>query len=509
MILASRGLSLSVAARASKDLFRHDPRFHVPPNLYHALDRRRFSPSIHQLFALSQVSNYRLVDWLAVFGVILDDIPRLQIALPARYTTVIDDVPYDDQSALLSFERFEPISSQGLIRPLLESIRLVASRGLVVGATANFIYAKIGSHDAFAYPELVPGSIVRIDTSYTTDRSVQSAGPGDSLFLVEHASGLVCSRLYWLEHNRVVLCPIDLPFAQMELELEKHARIIGRVDFEFRPTRVPACARVSRALTRFRLPTPLGVATAAPRLDQFIRRARQRSGLTFREASAKSSIIAKALGRPEFFCAPGSLSDYETTTEPPRHIHKMFSLCVLYSLNAWEFMRVAGLNPEAGGKEVMPNEFTGRASTHDSETRLGEPHLVRGEADIAQFPFFFGTATAELLKMPHVSIRDIFLFSGPKPSFHPYFQNVLAIVVDRRRKRILTYRASPLWAQPSYVLLGRDGNYLCTSCAADGRTLVVRPFSNGFNRPVRLARPQEIEVVGTVVGILRRHSSGL
>lgn len=507
MILASRGLSLSIAARASRNLFQQDPRFHVPPNLYHTLDRQGFSPSIYQLFALSRISDYRLVDWLAVFDVNLDEIARLQMALPARYTTVIDGTLYDEMSPFLTFEPLWPDASPGSIRPLQESVRIVRSRRSA-RAESHFIYAKIGSHDAFAFPELVPGSIVRVDTSDASDRSSQFARPDNSLFLVQYDSGIVCSRIHWIEPNRIVLRPIELAFAQLELELEKHARIIGRVDFEFRPAGIPACARVPSDLARFHLPKQFEATTAVARLDQFIRRARKRAGLTFREASAKSALIAKALGHAEFFCAPGSLSDYESTTEPPRHVHKMFSLCTLYSLNAWEFMRAAGLDPEKAGKDTMPEKFTARATApqvHDSAFPSSELQFPPDERKVAQFPFFFGTAAADFLKMPHLSVRDIFVISGPRASFHPYFRNVLAIVVDRRRKRILTYRASPLWAQPSYILVGRDGGYLFTSCAADGRTLVVRPFSNGFSRPVRLARPQEIEVVGTVVAVVRRH----
>ena len=46
-ILAARGLSLSDVARGSRTLYPNDSRFHLPPNLYHALDHRGFSPSIH------------------------------------------------------------------------------------------------------------------------------------------------------------------------------------------------------------------------------------------------------------------------------------------------------------------------------------------------------------------------------------------------------------------------------------------------------------------------------
>ena len=64
-------------------LFPDDPRFHVPPNLYHALDQHgALAPAFINSSHSAACSDYRLVDWLAVFGVVLDDIPRLQATLP-------------------------------------------------------------------------------------------------------------------------------------------------------------------------------------------------------------------------------------------------------------------------------------------------------------------------------------------------------------------------------------------------------------------------------------------
>ena len=510
-ILAVRGLSLSDVARASRTLFSGAPRFHVPPNLYHALDHRGFSPSIHQLFALSRLSDFRLVDWLAVFGVVLDDIPRLQATLPSRYTTLIDENIYDDHSWGLSFQPVARGFAPGSIRPLQEWLRIGHPRrcdGVNDGPNSEFVYAKIGWYDAFAFPELLPGSIVRVAKHQRLDTRKSSTGPTGSLFLVEHAKGLVCSKLYVADRNRVVLCPSQLPFAQVELDLKREVRIVGTVDFELRSTAAAACAKVPRYLARFWIPTPLEELPDKLHLDRLLRRARQRSGLTFREASAKSGLIARVLGNKEFFCAPGSLSDYETAAQAPRHIHKMFSLCVLYSLNAWEFMNATGLRPSEAGKEAMPDELLTRrplhpASVPDQDTSSS----IQSDTVVAEFPYFFGDVAAEILHLPHLSLRDVFWVEGPRESFHPYFRDAAALVVDRRKKRITTYRACPLWAQPSYILLGHEGTYLCASCGSDGRTLVMRPFSNGFKRPVRLRRPEEVEVVGRVVGILRRISS--
>ncbi len=509
-ILAARGLCLSDVARASRALFRDDRRFHVPPNLYHALEHRGFSPSIHQLFVFSRLSDYRLVDWLAVFGVVLDDIPRLQAVLPSLFTTLIDENVYDEQSWVLSFQRIASGIGPGSIRPLQEWLRIGPPRrhaGVQDGAS-SFVYAKVGCHDALAFPELLPGSIVRVAKHKLLDTRKPSTGPTESFFLVEHGKGLVCSKLHVAERNRIVLCPTQLPFAQVEFELEREARIVGTVDFELRLTAVPVCAKVPRDLARFWIPIPLEKIRGDLRLDHVLRRARQRSGLTFREASAKSGLIARALGNKEFFCAAGSLSDYETATQAPRHIHKMFSLCVLYSVSAWAFMNAMGLHHSEAGQNAMPDELLGRAKQLHLASPTGQDDAPSAQigTPVAQFPYFFGGAAAELLKLPHLSIRDIFWIEGPRESLHPYFRNAAAIIVDRRKKRITTYPASPLWAQPSYVLLGRDAKYVCTSCAWDGRTLVMRPFSNGFKRPLRLRHPEDIEVIGRVVGVLRSPS---
>lgn len=44
-ILATRGLTLSEVARRSRAMYPNDPRFHVPPNLYHTVQYRGLAPA--------------------------------------------------------------------------------------------------------------------------------------------------------------------------------------------------------------------------------------------------------------------------------------------------------------------------------------------------------------------------------------------------------------------------------------------------------------------------------
>jgi len=505
-IFGVAGLSISEVARASRNLFRDDARFHIPPNLFHAIEQRGFRPSIQQLFVLSRLSAYRLADWLVVFGIFLDDIPRLQAILPSRYTTLVDVDAGDDRGWKLSFEQISPTVAAGFLRPLSEWIRLgLRPANPVSNADASFVYAKLGCRDAFAFPDLLPGSIVRINAEQGQASPRPALDRTRAIFLVEHMRGLVCSKLHFVEKNRIVLCPTELAYAHVELELGKEARILGIVDREFRSTEFAGPTSVPRSLAEFWSPEPLDTISAGSSLHNLLRSARRRSGLTFREASSKTAMIARTLRNKECFCAVGSLSDYESNTESPRHLHKLLSLCTVYSLSPWDFMRAAGLRLGDAGQNTMPDELRDGAVASNLATGRGDggPTGSPHREPVAVLPYFFGRAAGQFLKMEHLSIRDIFWMGHPTKSFHPYLADALALVVDRHKKRVTTQPHVPLWAQPLYVLLRRDGQYICTSCGVDNGRLVMRPFSDGFDRPVRLQSPNEVEVVGKVVGILR------
>ena len=505
-ILSSRGMTLADAARRSREVFPDDRRFHIPSNLYYVVQSTGFSPGVHQLLSLSYLSNYRLVDWLEVFGLAPDDIPRMQAVLPTRYTTLIDAATYNDRAWALSFERHANAFPPASLSPLTEWVRLGSPRRCANAGEnhgSKHLYARIGSKDALAFPDLLPGSIVRIAKISEPQFRRISAGRQSGLFLVEHAHGLVCTRLHVVGAKRLVLSPTHLPFAQVELELGSEARILGTVDFELRPSTFSMPSAVSRNMYRFWIPKTLASQTADTPLNHLLHRARLRSGLTIREASAKTALIATLLANPEFFCASGALSDYEAQTEAPRHVHKIFSLCILYSLGLWEVLTAAGVPLSRAGTVAIPDELMDRAvpQVRESEEReSSEP----GSVPLAEFPYSFGRTAAEYFGMEHLSLRDLFWFVPSSPSFHPYLADTDILFVDRRRKSVIAQPQSPLWAQPLYVLLGRDNKYICTSCVPDGRALTLRPFSDGLDRPLRLRRDQDVEVIGRVIGMLRR-----
>ena len=109
--------------------------------------------------------------------------------------------------------------------------------------------------------------------------------------------------------------------------------------------------------------TPVIAADARGGLQQLLRISRIRVGLSFRDASALSRSIAGTLADQMYFTAAGTLSDYEDRSSPPRHIQKIISLCILYCIDCWTFLRAARLPLEALGNDSLPDEMIGRVGS--------------------------------------------------------------------------------------------------------------------------------------------------
>jgi hypothetical protein len=299
-ILAARGLSLAEVSRSSRMLGAGNPLHHIPHNFYSAFRNREFSPSIYQVLSLSVLSGYQLADWLTVFGFSLDDVRRFQASFPPRRTVELDAKIYHAGAFLPWFDDLLPQDLSSSLVPLSRWLTPGAPQRLASLARApSFRYFRIGSEDAFAFPELFPGSIVRVNRRVDATGGTP-LGPfsAKSLFLVEHEGGVICSRLSRPEPRKIVLCSGHLPYAPVELEQGTEALVSGVVDLEIRPLGNFETPIVPAELGRFWLPAPLAKPSAAQTVGEFISRARKFSGLSFRAASARTKFISGRLGDP-------------------------------------------------------------------------------------------------------------------------------------------------------------------------------------------------------------------
>lgn len=327
-ILASKQFTLHQASQTSASLFGRRSPYYLPHNLYYDLSHGHFSPSLFQLVAFSRISNYRLRDWLRVFGFDIEAIPRLQIQLRSKRTALLDSSLDDPDSRIPWFQNLHTGAPPTDIVPLAHLLEFTEPRRLSRQSELNdrgVLYAQIGSEDALAFPDLLPGSIVRVRPQLADEALKQVTREGSSrLFLIQHDRGLSCCHLRLAGHRRIATISSQLRYAQMEFRVPDEAKIIGVADLEIRNLLAPRQPSVAKNLGKRWKPDLLSARPS--QLGPLLQRARVEMGLSFRAAAAKSRELADAMGDERYFTASGSLSDYETLNTPPRHFHKVITL---------------------------------------------------------------------------------------------------------------------------------------------------------------------------------------
>jgi transcriptional regulator with XRE-family HTH domain len=507
-ILAARRLSLSEVSRASRSLAPGSPLQQIPHNLYSLLRKRQFSPSLYQLFALSTLTGYRLADWLAVFGFSLDDIPRFQVTFPALRTVELDARVYQYGRSIPWFSELQAPDFSAPLIPLSRWLALTTPRtfrSVPHGVDSVRRYVKIGSQDAFAFPDLLPGSIVRINLKYgSLKRPTLGNTHAKRLFLVEHSKGLACARLIHSAAGKFVLCSRQLPYAAIELQEGNDAAVLGVADLEIRPLANIEKPVVPARLGRYWTPAPLATLSHAGHVGEFIRKARTRSGLSFREASQRTRLMARSLGDPRYYCAPGSLSDFETRQQLPRHVQKIIAICAVYFASAMDMLEVSGIRMAEAGKLSLPAEFLPRPSNEIRYAAKSSPFFKVVRQRFGRVPYFLGSSLKTLFGLPDFSIRDVFWAGDVRRRKHSGLAGALFLAVDRKQKIPRPSLSLPAWQQPIYVLLRRDGTYLCGFCSLQNGSLILRPCATDLPRLLRLRNRVDAEVVGRVIGIVRR-----
>lgn len=510
-ILNSRGLTLADVSRSSQRPGKGGRRKHVPHNLYEAIEKRGFTPSLHQLSAIAELTGYSFTDWLGVFGFSLASVTRLQASFENAKTVELDMRVYHPSTAI---PWFRDIDTDVPVEPFTPLSRWIApasptclSQILVPPGAAQFCYVKIGSQDNYAYPDLLPGSIARFKCGAdAVDQVPLGRVPTNALFLVEHSKGLVCSRLFRPKPDRIILCSRDLPFAPVELEVGSEASVRGIADLEIRPLSRTRASEVPLDLGRFWTPVPLARHAGVRHVGELIRKARFTSGLSFRKASRRTLRVAEILGDWRYFCSPGSLSDCEAHSFPPRHIHKLLSICAVYFISVADLLKTCGIDLDTAGALPIPDELMemGMKAHEALQVHKDSEFLRQVQLQFVEFPISLYGSLGSLFGLPEISLRDLFWLGNSFRFLNPSVAGARFFVVDRKRRVPQTKLTATIREQPLYVLERRDGTFFCGSCALDRDAIVVRPWTAGMPKLLRLRDRVDVEIVGEVIGIVRQ-----
>jgi hypothetical protein len=509
----------SVAAE-SRRRHRHDSSYHVPHNFYFQLQSEGLTPTLHQISSLSELTGYRFTDWLSVFGFHLHDVARAQARLSRPRTALLDArIQELDVQVPWVRDRYRhnwnsPVTPVTPLSQILEPAgKLPVSLLPFPTASSPFYYAKIGQQDVLAFPDLAPGSIIRANPGLIESYAGRARQSDlKNVFLVQHSGGVCCSRLHFGRRDRITLLPTQLPFANVEFELGSEARILGVVDFEFRPllsqkrlaTPRSLAPDVAPNLSRQWTPTPFG-SNATPHPARILGHGREGAALSLRTASHLSREIADDLGDERYFTSQGSLSDYEATDRPPRHIHKLFTLCTLYGLCLPELLKAYGFDLMARAdpipKQWIPELHDVPGPPARAESAQGFLSDVLGR--FGEVPFFLYGSAAALSGLPDVSLNDVFWIGGNSKPMHPVLDGGLFALIHRRKTTPPALLGKALWERPLYLVLTRDGSYFLANCTIEGSTIVVHPHADRFVPQARLQQRVDAEILGQMVALVR------
>jgi len=511
-ILASKNLTLHQVSHATETLYGKCSPFFLPHNFYSELALESFTPSLHQVFALSRVSGYRLADWIQVFGFDTSDVTHLQVLLPVPRTILLDSTLEDPQSWIvwLRSKRTHPTPSGVVpLGRLLEYAPCRRLASLLRPDSSNFVYAKLGRQDAFSFPDLLPGSIVRVNRTLRPGLPFPAdARLSNHYFLIEHTKGFCCCRIQPAGKDRIIPISTQLPYAQVELRVPDEAEILGVVDVEVRPLLKTVRPEVAPDLSRHWRPRALTRADID--LGRLLRHTRMRLALSFREASDLAHQIAEWLGDRQYFASPGSLSDYEALETAPRHIHKAIALCAIYGLKWLTFLRSAGLNIEDTGNEPIPDEILDRSlptsgvlhsDVLEDQGELLNDWLRQWNSEI---PYFLRESLSALSGLRRPSLHDVFWIDQNESPLDLAHTGGLLALVNRRKKKPVHEKSTSLWQQPLYMVLHRDGTYRCAFASLENGTLVLHSYAQGYHRSERLRNRHDAEIAGQVVCFARK-----
>jgi hypothetical protein len=510
-VLATKGLSVNSLSKAAERLYGASSPYCIP----HDFCYRNIPPNICQLVALSRITGYCLVDLLSLFGFPPDEILKRQIKLHTRKTVLLPSTLYDRKTKLpflgahlssREFETTEPFASRVTREPL------TSAGDVAFQDSRRFLYAKIGEEDALAFPELVPGSIVRIDTQKTRIEPNTSQQPHRRpIYLVQHPGGLTCSHAEKIGSDRILLVPHTLPFGCPEFRLNREAVVLGTVDAELHPLQglhIPdhTAFRRSRIV---RDPAIINDRSLSP--GEILRLHRESRGLSLRQASEMSARIAQDLDENEYLLSPASLYKLETSGIFPRRIAKLFSICTIYCVDLWTLLSLFEIAWQDTGQESLPQYFfpepQRRRESKEQSTQHNERNTLGSYLNqvLDEVPVFLASAWPYLLPGGDVSAGEIFWFGKSENPLHPLLKGALLLVVDAQYKGNSEgqSRWTELWQRPLMLLLTRSGKYVCGFCSVDRGNVTVEPHPECAAPAFRYRNGIDAEMIGQVTGIVR------
>jgi transcriptional regulator with XRE-family HTH domain len=236
-----------------------------------------------------------------------------------------------------------------------------------------------------------------------------------------------------------------------------------------------------------------------------LRRARERLKLTYRDVEEASQMIAAHCDSPEFLIPLSRLADIENRGRVPT-IFRLYTLCAIYKLDLHDVMRWYGVPVEQLVSEALrvPLEETHLVEMNPHGT-VTLPHPSEKEIDLNRTTFLsqvirrWGKVPFSFLK-GHEAQHRYGLIGLEDWSMFPILRPGSLVLINEGCRKIAASGWTSEFDRPIYFLEHRDG-FLCGWCTLEADRLLVQPHPSSEQRASVFRYPEEIDVIGQVVGI--------
>jgi transcriptional regulator with XRE-family HTH domain len=238
-----------------------------------------------------------------------------------------------------------------------------------------------------------------------------------------------------------------------------------------------------------------------------LRRVRERLKLTYRDVEQASQEIAARRGNPDFTISLSRLADIENNGRTPT-IFRVYSFCAIYHLDLHEVLDWYGVPVGLLTAEALESKL---AQTHPFDVRTNGhgaiPFHSNGEINLNRTTFL-NQFIREWGKVPfHFMDRAShrphrYGFVGwEDSSMSPILRPGSLVLIDETRRRIARGGWTNEFDRPIYFLEHREG-YLCGWCTLTSGSVWVQPHPASQKSPSVFRYPDEIDVIGQVIGVV-------
>lgn len=235
---------------------------------------------------------------------------------------------------------------------------------------------------------------------------------------------------------------------------------------------------------------------------------REQLGLRYRQVREASEQIAQRRGNSDFAIALSRLADIENRAVVP-NIHRIYSLCAIYRLDfaqvlEWYGVDLAGIWQDAMHLKPTKTHMLGLAPQTRGEVVL--PLALSPGVDLNETVYLsrmiqeWGRVPLSLLAGMDASEKRFGFIGWDDWRMAPLLQPGALVQIDETRRKVTNSGWSNDLERPIYFLEMRDG-FACSWCTVAGDQMILQPHSNSPCELEILKYPQDVEVVGQVVGV--------